>query len=216
MRAPLRSSWIAVFIAAAAAAPALVAQASSLPHRLTILDAKKIEAVERGEAVAVTIDAPEKTEIVTLGIVRLAVPRAFYLERVRPLTGFLSNGSTPLSGTFSEPARLEDAWRCARARRRRLQDAREVQAFSCDVKPRRTSWRIFAQRSRNRRTPPRVLTRSSASRWSSAQFTRLHPIPRKAGSRASSFTRHTTSSHRSTSSRSPTPQRKPAGAGCTS
>jgi len=96
-------------IAAALAAPALHAQsAATLLQRLTILEAKKAEAVERGEAVTMTLDAPEKAEIAMLGIVRLEVPRAFYLDRVKQLTGFLSNGPNPLSGAFGEPARLED------------------------------------------------------------------------------------------------------------
>ncbi|MEP7086769.1 MAG: hypothetical protein ABI884_05495 [Gemmatimonadota bacterium] len=130
----LREAWIAVSLAASiASAPALLAQPPSLPHRLTILDAKKLEAVERGAAVAVTIDAPEKTEIATLGIVRLAVPRAFYLERVRPLTGFLSNGTTPMSGVFGDPARPEDVAALVLD----PGDSRmlaKCKPFSCDVK----------------------------------------------------------------------------------
>lgn len=77
-------------------------------QRLTVLDAKKIESVVRGDAVSITLDAPEKTEISTLGVVRVDVPRAFYLERVRHLTGFLSSGTKSLSGVFGVPARLDD------------------------------------------------------------------------------------------------------------
>jgi hypothetical protein len=96
-------------IAAALAAPALHAQrAPSLLERLTLLDAKKAEAVERGEAVTMTLDAPEKTEIATLGVVRLEVPRAFYVDRVKQLTGLLSSGPRQLSGAFGDPAKLED------------------------------------------------------------------------------------------------------------
>jgi hypothetical protein len=91
------------------AAPALHAQAApTLLQRLTVLDAKRIEAVESGDAVAVTLDSPEKTEIATLGVVRLEVPRAFYIDRARRLTGFLASGTKSLSGSFGEPARLED------------------------------------------------------------------------------------------------------------
>lgn len=77
-------------------------------QRLTVLDAKKIASVARGDAVSITLDTPEKTEIAMLGVVRVDVPRAFYLDRVRQLTGFLSSGSKSLSGIFSEPASLED------------------------------------------------------------------------------------------------------------
>jgi hypothetical protein len=77
-------------------------------QRLTALDAKAIDAVERGETVAITLDAADKTEIATLGVVRLEVPRAFYVDHVKQLAGFLASGSTSQSGSFSVPARLED------------------------------------------------------------------------------------------------------------
>lgn len=64
--------------------------------------------MESGDAVAVTLDSPEKTEIATLGVVRLEVPRAFYIDRARQLTGFLASGAKSASGSFSEPARLDD------------------------------------------------------------------------------------------------------------
>jgi hypothetical protein len=121
-------------IAAALAAPALYAQsAPTLLQRLTLLDAKKAEAVERGEAVTMTLDAPEKTEIATLGIVRLEVPRAFYIDRVKQLTGFLSSGPKPLSGSFGDPAKLEDVAALVLD----PSDAKTLekcQLFVCDVK----------------------------------------------------------------------------------
>jgi hypothetical protein len=58
--------------------------------------------------VTVTLDAPEKTEVATLGVVRLEVPRAFYVDHVKQLTGFLASGTKSQSGSFGEPARLED------------------------------------------------------------------------------------------------------------
>ena len=82
--------------------------APSALQRLTLLDAKELTgAIERGDAVTVTIDTPEKTEIATLGVVRLEVPRSFYVDHVRELTGFLSTGAMLESGTLGEPARLE-------------------------------------------------------------------------------------------------------------
>ena len=73
-----------------------------------MLDTKQINAIERGEAMAITIDAPERTEVATLGVVRLEVPRAFYVSHVSQLDGFLSTGTKSQSGSFSDPARLED------------------------------------------------------------------------------------------------------------
>lgn len=121
-------------VAAALAAPALRAQsAPTLLQRLTILDAKKTQAVERGEAVTMTLDSPEKTEIATLGVVRLEVPRSFYIERVKHLTGFLSSGSRPLAGSFGDPAKLEDVAALVLD----PSDAKALekcQPFACDVK----------------------------------------------------------------------------------
>jgi hypothetical protein len=105
MNAPLCVAWLAAVLAC----PTLRAQtAPTLLQRLMILDAKKAASVDRGDAVAISLETPEKTEIATLGVVRIAVPRAFYIERTRQLTGFLSSGSKSLSGNFGEPARLED------------------------------------------------------------------------------------------------------------
>ena len=104
------SSRVAAALVLLASGP-LAAGAQAAPsalQRLTSLDAKEVSAIERGEAVTVTIDAPEKTEIATLGVVRLEVPRSFYVDHVRELTGFLATGAKLESGSFGEPARLED------------------------------------------------------------------------------------------------------------
>ncbi|MDQ2768634.1 MAG: hypothetical protein M3Y30_15945 [Gemmatimonadota bacterium] len=77
-------------------------------RRLTMLDAKALEAIEHGDAIAVTLDAPDKTEIATIGVVRLEVPRAFYLDHVKQLTGFLVSGTKTSSGIFGEPAKIDD------------------------------------------------------------------------------------------------------------
>jgi hypothetical protein len=90
---------------------ACAASAQSAPnalHRLTMLDAKALDAIEGGDAVAITLDSPDKSEIATLGVVRLEVPRGFYVDHVKQLTGFLASGTKSSSGSFSEPAKLED------------------------------------------------------------------------------------------------------------
>lgn len=112
------------------------ATAQTMPgalQRLTTLDAKAVDAVERGEAVTITVEAPEKSEIATLGVVRLEVPRAFYVDHVKPLTGFLASGTSSQSGSFSEPARLEDVASMSLD----LSDAKafeKCQPLKCDVK----------------------------------------------------------------------------------
>jgi hypothetical protein len=96
-------------IAVSVAASAAGAQgAPNALHRLTMLDAKALEAIENGDAVTITLDSPDKSEIATLGVVRLEVPRAFYLDHVKQLTGFLVSGAISSSGSFGEPAKLED------------------------------------------------------------------------------------------------------------
>jgi hypothetical protein len=130
----IRALARAMCVATTLAAPAIHAQApTTLPQRLAILDAKRIEAIERGEAVAITLEAPEKTEIATVGVVRIEVPRAFYLERVKSLTGFLASGAKPLSGTFSEPPKPDDVAALVLD----PSDAKmleKCEPFSCDVK----------------------------------------------------------------------------------
>jgi len=99
----------AAIIAACVAASAAGAQGTpNALHRLTMLDAKALGAIERGEAVAITLDSPDKDEIATIGVVRLEVPRAFYVDHVKKLTGFLVSGGKSTSGAFGEPATLED------------------------------------------------------------------------------------------------------------
>ncbi|HEY8793915.1 MAG TPA: hypothetical protein VIM15_03145 [Gemmatimonadaceae bacterium] len=105
MSARLRSAWLVVVLAC----PALRAQAApTLLQRLPMLDAKKVASVDRGEAVAISLETPEKTEIAILGVVRIEVPRAFYVDRARNLIGFLATGTRSFSGSFGEPARLDD------------------------------------------------------------------------------------------------------------
>jgi hypothetical protein len=120
----------AVFVAVRA----LGAQAQPTAlQRLAVLDAKKIEAVERGDALAITIESPEKTEIATLGVVRLEVPRAFYLDHVRQLTGFLAGPASGSSGVFDDPVKPENL----AALMLDPSDAKALekcQPLSCDVK----------------------------------------------------------------------------------
>jgi hypothetical protein len=124
--AALMFSAIAVVTAGAQSAPSTL-------QRLTMLDAKEVNAIERGDAVAITIDAADKTEVATLGVVRLEVPRAFYVEHVSPLAGFLVAAAKSQSRNFSEPARLEDvaALSLDPADARALE---KCQPLKCDVK----------------------------------------------------------------------------------
>ena len=101
------SSSTAILALSVAASAAGAQSAPNALHRLTALDAKARAEIERGEAIAITLESPDKDEIATLGVVRLEVPRPFYVDQVKHLTGFLvSSGSS--SGSFGDPAKLED------------------------------------------------------------------------------------------------------------
>jgi hypothetical protein len=122
-------------IAIALCAPAIRAQASPAPllQTLTNLDAKQVAEAERGDAVAITLDAADKTEIAMLGVVRIPVPRAFYLDRVQTLTGFLASQTRSAAGAFADPAQAGDVSSLALEQ----SDARSLEKcklFSCDVK----------------------------------------------------------------------------------
>jgi hypothetical protein len=125
----------AAIVAIIACAPGVRAQAAPSPvlQQLTALDAKRVASVERGDAVTIHLDAPDNDEIALLGVVRLDVPRAFYVEHVRELSGSLVGRMQSSSGNFHDPARLEDVASLA------LQpsDAKSLQKckpLSCDVK----------------------------------------------------------------------------------
>jgi len=123
----------AVFIVAFGSLPAGAQTTPDAVQRLTLLDAKEKDAVEHGDAVTIVLDAADKTEIATLGVVRLEVPRAFYADHARKLTGFLATGTTSESGTFSEPARPEDVSMMSLE----TSDAKALQKcqpLKCDVK----------------------------------------------------------------------------------
>lgn len=106
---------------------------SPLLNGITVLDRKRIAEVNRGEAVTITLDAADKTEITTLGVVKLDVPRAFYVRDIRNLTGFLLGDSRTSSGTFDDPARAEDVDGLA-LEPSDVKALVKCKPFSCDVK----------------------------------------------------------------------------------
>ena len=128
-----KSLGAAVMFCALGVAAANAQSGPTVLQRLTMLDAKEVNAIERGEAVAVTIDAGDKTEVATVGVVRLEVPRAFYVDHVSPLAGFLVTTAKTQSGGFSQPARPEDvaALSLDPADARALE---KCQPLKCDVK----------------------------------------------------------------------------------
>lgn len=134
MMARSRATIAALALCAVYAADARSqARAPFTLQRLTNLDAKRIAEIGRGEAVAITIESPDKTEIAMIGVVRIDVPRTFYVDRVRDLTSLLTTGMRLNAGTFSDPARPEDVAALALE----PSDAKALEKcklYSCDVK----------------------------------------------------------------------------------
>ena len=120
-------------LALGVAASAVGAQsAPNALQRLTTLDQKARDEIERGAAIAITVESPDKNEIATLGVVRLEVPRAFYVDHVKQLAGFLvSSGSS--SGSFSDPAKLEDVATLS-LDPSDVKELEKCQPLKCDVK----------------------------------------------------------------------------------
>ena len=124
---------------------------------------RRIDAIERGEAVAITLDARDKTEIATLGVVRLEVPRAFYVDHVKQLTGFLVSAAGSSSGTFETPAKLEDVAALS-LDESDAKNLEKCQPLKCDVKlPAGRDGEVPKPSSRSRTIRCRARTRSCAS-----------------------------------------------------
>ncbi|MGE0591049.1 MAG: hypothetical protein AB7G23_03725 [Vicinamibacterales bacterium] len=70
--------------------------------------AADLRAVEGGAVVAMTLDAADDSEVASLGLVRLAVPPAFYVEQMQDVQTFRTGDAVVQVGTFSRPARLAD------------------------------------------------------------------------------------------------------------
>lgn len=152
-------------VAIALCAPGIRAQASPAPllRTITDLDAKRVAEAERGEAVTITLDAPDKTEVAMLGVVKIPVPRAFYLDRVQNLTGFLARETRSAGGIFADPAQPGDVATLALEQ----SDAKALEKckpFSCDVKlPADMMAKLRSELARSR--DPALITDSIMREW---------------------------------------------------
>jgi hypothetical protein len=68
------------------------------------LDAGDLERVARGAAVVQTLHPADPSEVAVFGIIRIAVPRSFYLARASDLPSALHTPSRLEVGVFSDPA----------------------------------------------------------------------------------------------------------------
>lgn len=64
--------------------------------------------LERGEVVARTLDAPDRREVATLGIVRITASPETYVQRLSDIATFKRTGDVQQIGTFSDVPRMSD------------------------------------------------------------------------------------------------------------
>jgi hypothetical protein len=64
--------------------------------------------LDQGEVIAKMLDTKEKGEVVAFGIVRMKVPKEFFLEKFRDIVVFKKSPAVLEIGKFSNPPSLED------------------------------------------------------------------------------------------------------------
>lgn len=77
-------------------------------HETIQLNADELSAVPTGKPVVKLLDTPDRREIAVFGIVSIAVPRSFYVQRAADFKASLRSPSRPRFGIFSDPAVLAD------------------------------------------------------------------------------------------------------------
>jgi hypothetical protein len=72
------------------------------------LSDSELAAMKRGEAVAELVDTTNKRELAVFGAVRLAVPKDYFVTRVRDILGYKKNVGVLQIGKFSDPPKPDD------------------------------------------------------------------------------------------------------------
>src|SRR6185436_12079682 len=72
------------------------------------LSAEEIDRLDHGEVVSRTLEAKNRREVATLGIVRIETPASRYVERLADIATFKRTDGVLQIGTFSSPPRLSD------------------------------------------------------------------------------------------------------------
>ena len=73
-------------------------------RQVVALDSDQITAVSGGQPVVKVLEPPDRREVAVFGIVRIAVPRSFYLDRATDFPSALTAPSRLRFGLFSDPA----------------------------------------------------------------------------------------------------------------
>jgi hypothetical protein len=84
------------------------AAARFLTARLQV-SAADLREVDRGRAVAQTLETADGREVATVGMIAVSVPAHFYMEQLRNIASFKSASPAVMAvGTFSTPATIDD------------------------------------------------------------------------------------------------------------
>jgi hypothetical protein len=85
-----------------------------------------LRSIDAGRVVSRTVPSEHPREVGTVGVVRIAIPPSFYVERLADIAAFKQDDRILQIGTFSRPPRVEDlsALTLDEADLRRLRDCR--------------------------------------------------------------------------------------------
>src|SRR5262245_42136137 len=72
------------------------------------LSSGEIDRLDRGDVISRTLDAKNRREVATLGIIRIRTSPSKYVERLADIVTFKRTDDVLQIGTFSNPPRLED------------------------------------------------------------------------------------------------------------
>lgn len=114
--------------------------AQSLPPRLAgflrqtiALNADQMRAVDAGDPVGKALDTPDQNEVALFGIVRIAVPRSFYVRTAGDFASSLKSASRTEYGLLSDPASAADV-AAVSVPHRDVDDLAHCAPGSCKVK----------------------------------------------------------------------------------
>jgi hypothetical protein len=133
-------AWARALVLAAALTSPAPAAGQSLPPllaqflRQTIaLDAKQMSAVDAGHPVGKALDTPDHNEVALFGIVRIDVPRSFYVNAAADFPASLGSASRTRYGLLSDPASASDV-AAVSVPHRDVDELAHCAAGSCKVK----------------------------------------------------------------------------------
>src|SRR5262245_44669992 len=112
------SCLVLLFLAALVFGPVQLATAQQTPTRLTSflqeqigLEADQLASMERGEAIVKVLHTDNKRDIAVFGVVRISVPREFFVTRLLDFPQSLNTLNRVRVGIFGVPPTAHDVER---------------------------------------------------------------------------------------------------------